>query len=87
MPCKGSYRLFHRFSVFEIIRIRDVSRVFLENRGKKIPVFNNIRIHVDEDMCGHCETVKIVKVSILYIVLILFKRSQLTLRVKNIGSK
>ena len=66
-----------------------MSRVFLENRGKKIPMFNNIRIHVDEDMCGHCETVKIVKVSILYKgnVLILFKRSQLTLRIKNIGSK
>lgn len=40
-------------------------------------------------MCGHCETVKIVKESKLYKgnVLILLKRSQLTLRIKNIRSK
>ena len=57
MPCKEYYRIsiFLAFSYGQanFIRIRDVPRVFLENEEKKIPVFNNIRLHVDQDMCTH----------------------------------
>ena len=54
MLCKGCYRISivvaFSYGRAKIVRIRDVPRVFLE-KGGKIPVFNNIRIHVDKDIC------------------------------------
>ena len=60
MLCKGCYRISiviaFSYRRAKIVRIRDVPRVLLE-KGGKIPLFNNIRIHVDKDICTHCEIV------------------------------